>query len=159
MSKSLQPHELQYARLTCPSLSLGVCSNSCPLSQWRHPTISCSVASFSSCPQSFPTSVSFQCISSSYQVAKVLELQRQHQSFQRIFRIDFLQGWSPCFPKDSQESSPAPQFESISSSVLSLLYSPTPVSIHAYWKNHSFNYMDLCWQSDVCFLIHSLGLS
>ena len=47
------------------------------------------------------------------------------------------------------ESSPATQFESINSSVLSLLYGPTLTSIHDYWKNHSFDYMDLCWQSDV----------
>ena len=59
MSDSLQPHELQHARLPCPSLSPGVCSNSCPLCQWCHPTISCSVSPFSSCPQSFPTSGSF----------------------------------------------------------------------------------------------------
>ena len=49
----------QHARLPCPSLSAGVCSKSCPLSQWCHPTISSSVSSFSSCPQSFPASGSF----------------------------------------------------------------------------------------------------
>ena len=56
MSNSLQPHELQHTRLPCPSLSPGICSNSCPLSQWCHPTISSSVTPFSSCPQSFPVS-------------------------------------------------------------------------------------------------------
>ena len=50
---------LQDARLPCPSLFPGVCSNPCPLSWWRHPTISSSVALFSSCPQSFPASESF----------------------------------------------------------------------------------------------------
>ena len=59
MCDSLQPHGLQYTRLPCPSLSPDVCSNSCPLSQWCHPTISFSVASFSSCPQSFLESGSF----------------------------------------------------------------------------------------------------
>ena len=59
MSDSLWPHELQYARLPCPSLSPGVCSNSCPLSGWCHPTISSSVTPLSSCPQSFPASGSF----------------------------------------------------------------------------------------------------
>ena len=54
VSASLWPHGLQHARLPCPSLSPGVCSNSCQLSQWCHPTISSSVTSFSSCPQSFP---------------------------------------------------------------------------------------------------------
>ena len=53
------PHGLQYASLPCPSLSAGACSNSCPLSQWCHPPSSCSVAHFSSCPQSFPTPGSF----------------------------------------------------------------------------------------------------
>ena len=52
-------HELQHSRLLSPSLSPGVCSNSCPLSQWCHPTISSSVALFSSYPQSFPGSGSF----------------------------------------------------------------------------------------------------
>ena len=59
VSDSLQPHELQYARPPCPSLSFGVCSNSCPLSRWCHPTISSSVVPFSSCSQSFPASESF----------------------------------------------------------------------------------------------------
>ena len=57
-----------------------------------------------------------------------------------IFRIDFLLVWSPCSPEDSQESSPTPQFKSINSSVLSFLYSPALISIHEYWKNHSFDY-------------------
>ena len=66
----------------------------------------------------------FKWLSSSYQVAKVLELQLQHQSFQWIFRTDLLQNGlvgSPCSPRDSQESSPTPQFKSISSSALSFI--------------------------------------
>ena len=59
VSDSLWPHELQHSRPPCPSLSCWVCSNSCPLSQWCHPTISSSVIPFSSCPQSFPASGSF----------------------------------------------------------------------------------------------------
>ena len=58
-SDSLQRHGLQHPRLPCPSLSPGVCSNSCPLSWWCHPTISSSVVPFFSCPQSFPASGSF----------------------------------------------------------------------------------------------------
>ena len=50
--------------------------------------------------------------------------------------------------KLKKESSPTPQFEIINSSALSLLYDPTLTSIHDYWINHSFDYMDLCWQSD-----------
>ena len=56
MSDSLWPHGLQHARLPCPSVSPRVCSNSCPLSWWRHPTISFSVTTFSSCPRSFSMS-------------------------------------------------------------------------------------------------------
>ena len=84
----------------------------------------------------------FQWTGSSHQVARVLEFQLQHQSFQWIFRTDFLYDGlvgSPCSPRDSQESSPAPQFESINSLALSFLYSPTLTSIHDYWKNHSFD--------------------
>ena len=83
---------------------------------------------------------------------KKLELQLQHQSFQWLFRTDFLQDGlvgSPCSPRDSQDSSPTPQIKSINSSVLSFLYSPTLASIHDYWKNHSFDWMNLCWQSNV----------
>ena len=57
--------------------------------------------------------------------------------------------WSPCCPRDSQESSPTPQFKSINSSALSLLYGPTLISVCDCWKNHSFDYTDLCQQSDV----------
>ena len=59
--------------------------------------------------------------------------------------------WSSCCPRDSQESSPTPQFKSISSLALSLLSGPTLTSVHDYWKNHNFDYMDLCWQSNICF--------
>ena len=59
MSDSLWPHGLQHTMLPCPSLSLGVCSNSCPLSWWCHLIISSSVALFFSCPPSFPVSGCF----------------------------------------------------------------------------------------------------
>ena len=71
-----------------------------------------------------------------------LEFQLQHQSFQWIFRTDFLQdwlAWSLCSPRDSQESSPTPQFKSINFSALSSLHSPTLTSIHDHWKNHSLD--------------------
>ena len=69
-----------------------------------------------------------------------------------------LTSWSPCNPRDSQESSPAPQFERIKSLMLSLLYSPTLSSTYDYWKKHSFVYMDFCQWSN-CSLIHCLHLS
>ena len=121
MSNSLQPHGLQHARPSCPLPTPGVYSNSCPLSRWCHPTISSSLVPFSSCLQSFPTSGSFQMSQLFTKMAKLLEFQLQHQSFQWIFRIDFLEDGlvgSPCSPRDPQESSPTPQFKSINSSVI-----------------------------------------
>ena len=67
MSNSLWTHELQHAKLPCPSLSPGVCSNWCPLSQWCHPTVSSFVALFSSsCLQSFPASGNFSWVGSGF---------------------------------------------------------------------------------------------
>ena len=70
------------------------------------------------------------------QVAKVLEFQLQHQSFQWIFRTNFLYDGlvgSPCSPRDPQESSPTPQLKGINSSMLSLFYGPAFTFIHDYW--------------------------
>ena len=83
-------HRLQHTRLPCPSPCPRVYSKSCPLSWWCHLTISSSAIPFSSCLQSFSASGSFQWAGSLHQVAKVLELQLQCQSFQWIFRVDFL---------------------------------------------------------------------
>ena len=82
----------------------------------------------------------FQWVNSSHQVAKALEFQLQHQSFQWTPRTDLLQDGlvgSPCSLRDSQESSPTPQFKSINFSALSFLHSPPLTSIHDHWKNHS----------------------
>ena len=73
-----------------------------------------------------------QWTGSLHKVAKVLELQLQHQSFQWIVRVSFLKDglvWSPCSPRDFQDSSPTPRFESVNSSALSLLYGPTHICI------------------------------
>ena len=83
MSNSLWPDGLQHTRPPCPSPSPRVCSNSCPLSQWCHPSTSSSVIPFSSCLQSFPATGSFLRVSSLLQVVKVLELQLQHHSFHK----------------------------------------------------------------------------
>ena len=77
------------ARPPCPSPTPGVYPNSCPLSRWCHPTISSSIISFSSFNLSQHQGL-FQGVSSSHQVAKVLEFQLQHQSFQRTPRTDLL---------------------------------------------------------------------
>ena len=116
--------------------------------QLSHPLVTL----FSSCPQSLPASGSFpvshlfvpggQSIGASAS-ASVLPMN--------------IMGWLPLgliglislLSKNSQESSPAPQFESINSLVLSLFYGPTLTSIHDYWEKHSIGYMNFCQQSDV----------
>ena len=142
MSDSLQPHELQHARASCPSPTPGDHPNPCPSSQWCHPAISSSVVPFSSCPQSFPASGSFpmsQLFASGGQsigvsaLALVLPMNTQDWS-----PLGWT-GWSPWSPRDSQGSSPTPQFKSINSSALSFLYSPTLTSIHDHRKNHSLD--------------------
>ena len=140
MSDSLQPHEPQHTNLPV--------HHQLPESTQTH--VHCvSDAIQPSYPLSSPSppDVSqhqgfFQWVSSSHQVAKDLEFQLQHQSFQWTPRTDFLQDGlvgSLCSPRDAQESSPTPQFKSISSSVLSFLHSPTLKSIHDHWKNHSLD--------------------
>ena len=142
VSDSLRPHGPQHTRPPCLSPTPRVYPNSCPLSQWCYPTIS---SLLSPSPPAFNLSQHqglFQWVSSSHQVAKVLEFQVQHQSFQWIFRTDFLQDGllgSPCSLRDSQKSSPTSHFKSINSKMLSLLYSPTLTSIHDYWKNYNFD--------------------
>ena len=89
VSNSLQYNGLQHASLPCPSLSPRVCSNSHPVIWCCHLTIWFSITTFS-CLQSFPASGSLQWVNSSHQVAKLLELQLQHQSFQWILKVDFL---------------------------------------------------------------------
>ena len=127
VSDSLWPQGLQHTRFPRPLLSPGVCSNSCSLSWWCHPTISSSV--IPSPPalnlyqhQSFPVSwLSASCGQSIGALASVLPM-----SIQDWFSLGLLV-WSLCSPGDSEESSPAPQFESISSLVLSFLYDPTHI--------------------------------
>ena len=91
MSDSLRPlNNKQHARPPCPLPTPRVHSDSRPSSQWCHPAISSSVVPFSSCPQSFTASGSFQWVSSLHQVAKVLEFQLQHQSLQWTPMTDLL---------------------------------------------------------------------
>ena len=89
-SDSLRPHGLQHARLPCPSSALRVCSNSCPSSKWIHSTISSSVVPFSSTFNLSQHQGLFPWVSSLWHVAKVLEFQLQHQSFQWTPRTDLL---------------------------------------------------------------------
>ena len=139
---TLWPHEPQHARPPCPSPTPGVYPNSCPWSRWCHPSISSSVVPFSSFPQSFPVSGSFQMsqlfasggqsigISAS---TSVLPMNTQDWS-----PLGWT-GWISLQSKGPLEASPTPQFKSINSSVLSLLHSPTLTSTHDHWKNHSLD--------------------
>ena len=118
---------------------------------WRYPTISSFFTLFSSCPQSFSASGSFQMsqfftpggqsIGTSAS-ASVLPMNIQHW---------FPLGWTGLISLQSKglKSYPTPQFKSISSLALSLVCDPTFTSVHNYWKSHSFDYADHCWQSDV----------
>ena len=122
MSDTLQRYGMQHTRLPCWSPTPRVYSNSCPLSRWCHPAISSSVILFSSCL-------------SSHQVAKISEFQFQHQSFQWIFRTDFL-WWTSWISLESKDSrvSPTSQLKSINSLALSFLAGPTLTSICDHWK-------------------------
>ena len=135
--------------MDCSTLGLPVHYQLLELTQthvhWVSDTIQPSHPLSSPSPPTFSLSQNqgvFQWVSSSHQVAKVLEFQLQHHSFQRNPRADLLQDGligSPCSLRDSQESSPTPQFKSISSSALGFLYSPVLTSIHDCWKNQSFD--------------------
>ena len=141
MSDSLQPHGLQHTRPPCPSPTPGVYSNSCP--SWVMPSSHLMLCH----PLLLLPSISqhqslFQWVNSSYEVAKVLELQLQQSSLpvntQDWSPLEWT-GWISLQCKDSQESTPMPQFKSINSLVLNFLHSPTLTSIHGHWINHSLD--------------------
>ena len=144
VSNSLWPHGLQHTRPPCPSPTPGVYSNSCPLSQWCHPTRSSSVIPFSSRLQSLPASGSFpmshlstsggQSIGAS---ASTSVLPTNTQDWFPLGCTDSIslqsKGLSRVFSKASEV------FKSISSLAFSFVYSPTLTSIHDHWKNHSLD--------------------
>ena len=143
MSNSLPPHGVHHTRLPCPSSSPGVCSNSCPLSQWCHPTISSSFILFLSCLQSFLTSGSLLMSQLFTSGDQSIGASLQHGPFKWIFRLDFLSDWlvwSPCSSRDSQESSPTPQFKNINSSAFSHLY----VFLYSLHKSQFSSVAQLC---------------
>ena len=133
LSDSLWPHESQHVKPPCPSPSSGVHSNSRPLSPWCHPAISSSVVPFSSCPQSLPASESFPVSQPFAWGGQSTGASALASFLPKNTRADLPQDGlvgSPCSPRDSQESSPTPQFKSINSSALSFLHSSTLTSIH-----------------------------
>ena len=145
MSSSLQTHGLQHARLPCSSPTPRACSNSCPLSQWRHPIIESSVVPFSSFLQSFPASGSFP-------VSQLFTSDDKNIGASASVLLMNIKGWLPLGltgfissqSKGLSRVFSITHFESISSSVLNLLYGPIFTTVHDSWKNYSFDYMKLC---------------
>ena len=141
---TLQPHESQHARTPCASQTPGVHSDSCPSSQWCHPAISSSVFPLPEIPPSIRVFSNESALRMKWPKCWSFSI----SPLQWIIKVYFLYWlvWSPCSPRDSPESSPAlvqkHQF-------FSHLYGSPLTSICDYWENHSFDYMDPCWQSDI----------
>ena len=153
MSSSLWPHGPKHTRIPCPSLSPGVCSNSCPMSQWCLPTISSSVAPFSSYSQSFLASGSFPVswlFTSDGQSIGAFSISPSNEYSKLIsFRIDWFDLLAPRDSKGlsrvfSRTRIQKRQFYSSQPSLWSNSHIHTPLL-----ESHSFDYMDLCRQSDV----------
>ena len=138
VSDSLGSHELQHARPPCPSPSSGVHSNSRPSSLWCPPAISSSVVPFSSCPQSLPASESFL-------MSQLFLWGGQSTGVSALASLlpKNTQGWSPLEWTGWISLQPLSLQGTLKSllqhhsSVLSFLHSPTLISIHDYWENHS----------------------
>ena len=138
----LRPHGLQHARLLCPSPTPKAYSNSCPSSQWCHPTISSSVIPFSSHLPSFPASGSFQMnqffASGSQSIGASASASVLPMNIQDWSPLEWT-GWISLQSKGLSRVFSNTQFKSINSSALSFLYSSTLTSIRDYLKKHSFD--------------------
>ena len=135
VSGSLRSHGSQHTRLACPSPTPGAYSNSCPLNQWCHPTISSSVVPFSSCLQSCPASGSFQMSQLFASGGKSIRVSASASVLPMDIQDWFPLGWTGWISLQSKGLSRI-FFRSINSLVLSFPYSPTLTSIHDYWKYH-----------------------
>ena len=141
------PMNCSNPRPPCPSPTPGVHPNPCPSSRWCHPTISSSVVPVSSCPQSFPASgcfpVSQLFTSGGHSIGVSASTSVLPMTFQCWFPLRLTDLIALLSKGLSRVFLWAPQFTSINSLVPSLLCAPTLTSIPNYWKNHSFDYMDL----------------
>ena len=141
MSDSLRPHELQHARLPCPSPTPRVYPNSCPFSQWCHPTISSSVIPFSSGLQSFPTSGSFQMTQFFTSGGQNIGISVS-TSVLPMNTQDWSLGWTGCISLQSKGLSRVFSNTTVQKHQLlgtQLSYSTTFTAIRDYWKKHSFD--------------------
>ena len=149
----LQHHGLQHSRLPSLSPSPGTCSNSCPLSRWCHPIISSSVIPFSSCLQFFPASGSFPMIWLFASGGQNIGASASSSVLPMNFQDWFIGGLTCLISLLSKELSRVlsntfqkHQFFGVQPS----LWSNSPIHTHIhYWKNHSFDSMDLCQQNNV----------
>ena len=147
------PNGLQQDRLPSPSPSPGACSNSCPSRRWCQPTISSSIIPFSSLCQSFPASGSFSMsqffVSGGQSIGVSASASFLPMNIQDWAPLG-LTGWISFQSKGLSKVFSNTAVQKHNSMVISLLYGSTLTYIHDCWKNHTFDYMDLCWQSDVC---------
>ena len=142
MSDSLWSHGLQHARPPCPLTTPGVYSNSCPLSWWCHPAISSSVAPFASRLQSFPASGSFKMSQFFAPGGQNIAVSASASVLPKNIQDWFPLGWTGWISLQSKGLSRVFSntiVQKHQSSALSFLYSPTFISIHDYWKNHSLD--------------------
>ena len=160
MSDSLCSPGPQHVRLSCPAPCPGARSNSSPLSWWCHPAISPSV--FLLLPSIFP---SIRVFSSEFSLSMRWP---KYWSFSFSISpsneysglISFEIDWFNLATQGTLKSLLSTTIQKYHSLVLSLLYGPTLTSIYDYWKNHSFDCMNLCWQDNVFdFLLCCLGWS
>ena len=141
VSDSLQPHEPQHARPPCPSQTPGVHPNPCPLSQWCHPTISSSVIPYSSCPQSFPESGSFQMSQFFASGCQSIGVSASTSVLAMNIQDWSPLGWTGWIPLQSKRLSRVFSNTTVQKHQFfsTQLYSPTLTSIHDHWKNHSLD--------------------
>ena len=151
ISDSLWPHGLQYARPPCLSLSSRVCPSSCPLNWWCCPIISSSATRSSPALSLFHYEGQPQWVGFWYLVAKVAP-SASVLSMNILGLISFSIDWFDLLAVQGTLKSLL-QHHSLATSILRhsafFMYGPTLTSIHDYWKDHSFDSTDLCWQSDV----------
>ena len=142
VSDSSRPHESQHARLPCPSPTPRVYPNPCPSSQWCHPAISSSIVPFSSCPQSFPASGSFQMsqlfASGGQSIGVSALISVLPMNIQGRFPLGWT-GWIFLQSKGLSRVLSNTTVQKNHTSALSFLHSPILTSIHDYWKNHSLD--------------------
>ena len=137
VSDSLWPQGLQHTRLPCPSQTPGACSDSCPLSQWCHPTISCFVIPFS-CLQSFPASGSFPMSQFFTSGGQSIGVSASASVLPVTIQDWFLLGWTGLISFQSKGLSEVFSNTTVQFFGAQLSFSPTLTSIHDYWKNNSF---------------------